>query len=255
MEAEMKIDYLPVDILYANDKNPNKQKDVTFNSLVQNMEQIGFVEPVMVRPKEDGTYEIVSGHHRVEAGKVLGYTEIPCVIQHDFDEDMANFQLVRMNMLKGEIDPMKFTKLYDEMAEKYGDELTKESMGLLDEKAFEKLYVDIREELPDELKKKLDKTKKEIKDVDGLSRILNEMFSSYGDTLNYNFMVFSYGNKDHYWIQMDKQMNKMMQKLHEVAMDSKVDINELFGRIFTSSEANDILASYEPVESSDVDFE
>jgi ParB/RepB/Spo0J family partition protein len=237
MTEKMKIDYLPIDTLKANSHNPNTQKDITFNKLVENIEEIGFVEPVMVRPLDNGDYEIVSGHHRVEAAKIIGYEELPCIVQNDFDEDQAKFQLVRMNVLRGELDPQRFTDLFNEMAEKYGEELTKDMMAMVDQKAFEKLYIDVRSELPKDLQKKLDETKKEIKDVDGLSRILNQMFSSYGDTLDYNFMVFSYGNKQHYWIQMDKDMNKTMGKLHDLAMRGKVDINNLFGQIFTSEEA------------------
>jgi len=259
-DREMQIEYIPVELLHANEYNPNKQKDVTFNKLVENIEEIGFVEPIMVRPhtEKEGEYEIISGHHRVEAAKIVGYTEIPCIIQWDFDEDMAKFQLVRMNVLRGELDPMKFTKLFNELSDKYGEELTKDMMALVDQKAFEKLYIDVKKELPKDLQKKLEKTKKEIKDVDGLSRILNQMFANYGNTLDYNFMVFTYGNKEHYWIQMDKDMKKVMDKLAEVSAESKTDINAIFKEIFTSNIAKDVIEGYESMavpEEDEVDFQ
>lgn len=230
-KAEMEIVYLHVDILHANNHNPNKQKDIVFNKLVENMQEIGFVEPVMVRPhpeKED-EYEIVSGHHRVEAAKIIGFEEVPCIVQHDFDEDMAKFQLVRMNVLRGELDPMRFTKLFNEMAEKYGDDLTKDMMAMVDMKAFDKLYVDVKKELPPELQKKLENTKKEIKDVDGLSRILNEMFSNFGNTLDYNFMIFKYSDKEQLWIQLTPGTKKLLfDKIVPFVEGRRIDINTYF---------------------------
>lgn len=228
MQAEMKIDYIAAELLHANEENPNKQKDVIFNKLVENIQEIGFVEPIMVRPIEDG-YEIISGHHRFEAGKIVGYSSFPCVVMDEYDKDMADFQLVRMNMLKGDLDPVKFTKLYNRMAEKYGDELVKESMALVDAKKFDQLYVRVVESLPPALQKKLESTKKEIKDIDGLSRILNQLFSTYGDTLQYNFMVLDYSKKEQLWVQMEKAMKKrVFDDLVPELTGKGININDYF---------------------------
>ena len=137
--VEREIVQLSIDDIELNEWNPNIQKDTVFNALVENMEQIGMVEPIMVMPQgENGKYKIVSGEHRLEACKVLGEKQIPAYVMDDFDEDMAKFQLVRMNVLKGSLDPVKFTKLFDNMADKYGKELTKQMMALVDEKAFDR---------------------------------------------------------------------------------------------------------------------
>lgn len=245
MDGKMQIDYLPMDVLHGNDWNPNTQKDETFNKLVENIEEIGFVEPVMVRPLDDGQFEIVSGHHRVEAAKIVGMEEVPCIIQEDFDEDMTKFQLVRMNVLRGELDPEKFTNLFNDLAEKYGSEMTRDMMAMVDQKAFDKLYIDVRSELPKDLQKKLDKTKKEIKDVDGLSRILNNIFANYGDTLDFNFLVFSYGNKDHYWVQMSKAVRDTVERMHTVSVGTQTDINELFNQIFRLPQVNELISGLE----------
>lgn len=244
-DGKMQIDYLAIELLQGNEWNPNKQKDETFNKLVENIEEIGFVEPVMVRPLDNGDFEIVSGHHRVEAAKIVGMEEVPCIIQADFDEDMTKFQLVRMNVLRGELDPEKFTKLFNDLAEKYGTEMTKDMMAMVDAKAFEKLYIDVRNELPKDLQDKLDKTKKEIKDVDGLSRILNNIFATYGDTLDFNFLVFSYGNKEHYWVQMSKTVRDKVEMIHNISMGLEMDINTLFDQIFRLPQVDALLSELE----------
>lgn len=245
---KMKIVYIPVEDLLPDEDNPNVQKDAVFNALVENIQEIGMVEPIMVAPAYDenenrieGKYRIVSGHHRYEACKLLDYTEVPCIIQEDFDKDMQKFQLVRMNMLRGKIDPVKFTKLFNEMAEKYGEELVKQAMALVDEQAFKKLYIDVKKELPKELQEKLEEAKDDIKTVDDLSRILNSLFTKYGDTLQYNFMVFTFGGKTHYWIIMDKEVKAQMDKLADMCKEKEVDINLAFKKMFVGTDMNDVV--------------
>lgn len=239
---------LPIDSIELNEWNPNIQKDAVFNALVENIREIGMVEPIMVMPpNEEGIHTIVSGEHRLEACKALGMNEIDAYVMDDFDEDMAKFQLVRMNVLKGSLDPVKFTKLFDDMADKYGKELTKQMMALVDEKAFDNLYVNIRKELPKELQDKLDEAKDELKSVDDLSRILNEMFSRYGDTLKNNYMVFQYGGKTHLWVMMDQKLkNKLIDETLEEVRAGNYDITEFFTKLILEH-GDDVMDMLEPM--------
>lgn len=240
---------IPMDKIVVNEWNPNVQKDAVFNALVENIREIGMVEPLMVMPPdENGNYKLISGEHRFEACKVLGFTEIDAYIMDDFDEDMAKFQLVRMNVLRGSLDPVKFTKLFDEMADKYGKELTKQMMALVDEKAFDNLYVNVRKELPKELREKMDTARNEIKNVDDLSRILNEMFSKYGDTLKNNYMIFQYGGKTHLWVLMDSKLKKKM--IDEVVEELKAgnyDINQYFSKLINEY-SDEVIAELDPID-------
>ena len=227
--------WIPVDKVKPNPWNPNVQKDKVFNALCENIKEIGMVEPIMVTgEQEDGLYMVISGEHRWEACKALGYDEIPAYIKEDFDEDATNFQTVRMNLVKGEIDPVKFTKLYDKMAETYGEELTKTMMGFADNSAFEQLYVGVTKDLPKEIKDKMNESKKDIKNIDDLSKILNELFYKYGDTLHENFMVFTYGGKMHLWVSMDNDLkNILLDDVVESLRENQIDVNKFFEVILT----------------------
>jgi hypothetical protein len=124
---------------------------------------------------------------------------------------------------------VKFTKLFDEMAQKYGEQMTKQMMMFVDDKAFKDVYMSVKKELPKDLQEKLEKTKDEIKTVDDLSRVLNELFSKYGDTLDQNFMVFTYGGKTQLWVRMDKELYELMIKdVAERLKKDGGDINEWF---------------------------
>jgi ParB/RepB/Spo0J family partition protein len=246
-EKRREVVYLDITKVKPNEWNPNTQTESVFNALTENIQEIGMTEPIMVKPEEDGTFLLVSGHHRWEACKVLGHTEIPAYVMEDFDEDAAKFQTVRMNMLKGKLDPVKFTKLFDDMADKYGKDLTKQMMALVDEKAFQNLYVNVKKELPKELRDKMDKARGDMKTVDDLSRILNEMFSKYGDTLKHNFMVFQYGGKTHLWVMMnDKLKKKLIDQTLEEIKSGNYDIAQYFMKLITEH-GDDVMSELEPI--------
>ncbi|MEG2455848.1 MAG: ParB/RepB/Spo0J family partition protein, partial [Oscillospiraceae bacterium] len=58
----------------------------------------GIIEPLIVRPfGEPGHYQIISGHNRRRAGRLVGYTEFPCVVR-ELSDDEATLQLVETNL-------------------------------------------------------------------------------------------------------------------------------------------------------------
>lgn len=245
-ERRRSVEYIDIGLLDPSNWNPNMQTESVFNALTENIREIGMTEPLMVSPRGDGRYLIVSGQHRWEACKVLGYEQIPVYVMDEFDDDKAKFQTVRMNVLKGKLDPVKFTKLYEEMALKYGGDITKQMMGMLDEKEFQKLYVNVKKELPKELQKKLQDAKGEIKNVDDLSRILNEMFSKYGDTLKNNYMVFQYGGKTHVWVMMSNKLKvTLVDHLLEEIHAGNYDLSEFFLQLITKH-GDEVLAGLTP---------
>jgi len=247
--------YVPIEQVEPNPWNPNVQDDRTFDALVENIQEVGMDEPVLVRQLENGKYQVINGEHRYEACKVLGFDEIPVIVSDKFDEDMAKFQTVRRHVIQGKMDPMKFTKLFDDMADKYGEEMTKEMMKFTDEKAFNDLYVSVKEELPDDMKEDLDKARGEVKTVDDLSRILNELFSKYGDTLDYNFMVFSYGGRSHLWVLMDNDTKKIVfDEIVEKLKDEGLDANAYFKRLIEKHDKS-VIEELTAELDEDIDFE
>ena len=238
---------VPIEDVVPNDWNPNVQDSKVFDALVENISEVGMDEPLLVRKTEDSMYQVIDGEHRYEACKVLGFNEVPVIIAKDFDDDMARFQTVRRSVLRGKLDPVKFTKLFNDMADKYGEELTKQMMQFVDEKAFGQLYIDVRKNLPKDMQDELDKKKveSEIKTVDDLSRILNELFSKYGDTLKQNFMVFTHGGKTHLWVVMSDKLKKVLMDFTVESLKvSGLDASEFFERLLMEY-AEDVIREME----------
>lgn len=216
---------LPIDQLEANPWNPNEMTSDEFNLLSENVEDVGFLQPVLVVPitKEDGStkFRIVDGEHRYEQQRLMDAKSIKCVIANPdrFDEKEQKRQTIRMNKIKGHFNIKKFAKLADEMMNIHNVEykdLAKE-FGFADEKEMDHLLTAARESLPsEEMKKDFDKARDEIKTVDELSMVLNRLFTKYGDTVPYHFMVMDFGGKEHLWVRMDeKQYKRVRDKARE----------------------------------------
>lgn len=71
--------------------------DDKMQELVQSIKQSGVLMPAIVRPKEDGTYEMVSGHRRKLASVLADLKQIPCIIRELTDEE-ATILMVDSNM-------------------------------------------------------------------------------------------------------------------------------------------------------------
>ncbi len=66
--------------------------------MVESIQENGVISPIIVRPKADGeTYEIISGHNRVEACRRAGICQIPSFIR-DVDDDTAVILMVDSNL-------------------------------------------------------------------------------------------------------------------------------------------------------------
>lgn len=223
---------VPIDSLEPADFNPNKMSARAFDLLGDNMDTVGLTENVVAwKDPKTGKTKIMSGHHRWEMAKLKGFEEIDIALITDpeFDEEHYKFQLVRHNLIKGQIDPAGFLKLYEEVAEKYSDEVLQDLFGFEDQKQFLKLVGAMAKNLPKDLQPKFKKAAKEIKTIDGLAQLLNEMFTKYGNTLDHGYMVVDFGGKDSLWVQLTAARRNSALKLAQLCIDKGRTMDDLLG--------------------------
>jgi hypothetical protein len=201
--------FVPIGDLEANPNNPNEMSESEFNMLYDNIESVGFTDPILAVPHPDqkDMYRIVGGEHRWEVAKLIGYEEVPVNVIDDpsFSEDQQKFQIVRHNIIHGKMSAGKFMKLYESLSDEYTEAVASELFGFTDEAEFSKLVKATRDELPDALKKEFDKSKDDLKTIDDLTNILNHLFNTYGDTLPYGYMIFDFGGQESVWLRMGKK--------------------------------------------------
>ena len=78
---------------------------------VESVKDYGVLVPIIVRPLEDGHYEIVSGHRRKRACELAGIDDIPAIVR-DLDDDEATIIMVDSNLQRENILPSERAKAY-----------------------------------------------------------------------------------------------------------------------------------------------
>ena len=95
--GDEQIVYLKLSDLHAFKNHPFQvRNDEEMRAMVSSVKDKGVTQPAIVRPREDGGYEIVSGHRRQKASELAGFTDMPCIIRNLTDEQ-AITQMVEDN--------------------------------------------------------------------------------------------------------------------------------------------------------------
>lgn len=102
---QLAIQNIPIELIDDFPNHPFQVRlDEEMDRLVESVKQNGIITPVTLRPKEDGRYEIVSGHRRKKACELAGLTTVKAeVIQLSRDE--AVILMVESNLQRSKILP------------------------------------------------------------------------------------------------------------------------------------------------------
>jgi hypothetical protein len=229
---------VPLRLIDPSGFNPNEMDDDTFNRLVQEMEETGIVDAIQLVPAEGGRFRIIGGEHRYHGAETLGWETIPSNVLVDerfVDENLQKLLTVRLNVLRGKLNPEKFTKLYEEMADVYGADQLQALFGFTHTDAWEKLVKGVTDAVEksgvggSNLLRELNKRTSKAKTVDDLGVILNQLFQDYGSDLVHSFMVFAYGKKKHIYIMMSEQTQRAMDEIQKWCRKESQDINDVLG--------------------------
>lgn len=80
------------------------RQDEEMDDLIERVKKVGIIHPIIVRPKNNGHYEIIAGHRRKMAGKLAGMNEIPTIIRN-YNDDEAIIIMVDSNHQREHILP------------------------------------------------------------------------------------------------------------------------------------------------------
>ena len=116
---ESRIRQVALNRLVAHPDNPNKMSGSTFAKLVRNIERTGRYEPLIVRAyrKRKGRFQIINGHHRLEAIKKLGHKTAAAIVW-DVDDEQTDILLATLNRLSGSDVLAKKIALFKRLTEK-----------------------------------------------------------------------------------------------------------------------------------------
>ena len=107
-----KIQILPLTELHPFRNHPFQVRDDDeMDKMVDSVKEYGVMTPAIVRPRQDGGYEIVAGHRRCHASQRAGVETMPCIVR-DMDDDTAIILMVDSNCQREHILPSEKAKAY-----------------------------------------------------------------------------------------------------------------------------------------------
>lgn len=115
---------IEVEAIYPFENHPFKVlDDEKMDELVESIKVNGILTPVIVRPDDEGTYEMISGHRRLHAAKRASLHKVPAIVK-EVTDDEATIMMVDANVQREEILPSEkafaYKMRYDAMRRQAG---------------------------------------------------------------------------------------------------------------------------------------
>ncbi len=104
---------IPIEELHPYARQPYSVERPTPDlvRLMDSIEQVGIAEPLIVRPRTEGGYEILSGHRREYCARVVGLQTLPVIVR-EYTDDEADILVVDYNITREDLLPSEKAKAY-----------------------------------------------------------------------------------------------------------------------------------------------
>jgi ParB family chromosome partitioning protein len=111
---------LPVSSIEPNAKQPRHVFDEeALEELKTSIQEVGFLQPIVVRELGDGRYELVMGERRWRAAQAVGKESIPAIIRDTRDDAMLRDALLE-NIHRANLNPLEEAAAYQQLLEEFG---------------------------------------------------------------------------------------------------------------------------------------
>ena len=119
---------IPVDMIEPNPFQPRMNFDQdALEELADSIKTLGLIQPITVRRKADGRYQIISGERRFRASRLAGLDMMPAYIRDTNDQGMLEMAIVE-NIQRENLDPIEVAMSYQRLIEECN--LTQEQMAV-----------------------------------------------------------------------------------------------------------------------------
>jgi ParB family chromosome partitioning protein len=111
---------LRLEAIVPNRYQPRQQfSESELADLAKSLKDNGLLQPILVRRKGDGIFELIAGERRLRAAKLAGFEKIAAVIRNCSDQESMVLALVE-NLQRDDLNPMDTAKAYHRMVNEFG---------------------------------------------------------------------------------------------------------------------------------------
>jgi ParB/RepB/Spo0J family partition protein len=127
---------VPVDHITPNPEQPRLAFDeATLAELAASIREHGVLQPILVRPLEDGGYQLIAGERRWRASQAAGLSTIPALVE-EIDDDTALEISIIENLQREDLSPLDEASMYDRMVRDHGYSVRKLAQKLGKDKGY-----------------------------------------------------------------------------------------------------------------------
>jgi ParB family transcriptional regulator, chromosome partitioning protein len=120
VEPAQELRELPVELIAANPDQPRHRFDEeSLQRLAESVAERGVLQPVLVRPRPGGTYELVAGERRWRAARLAGLAVIPAIIRDNEDAESLELALIE-NVAREDLNPVEEARACAALVEDLG---------------------------------------------------------------------------------------------------------------------------------------
>jgi ParB family chromosome partitioning protein len=119
---------VPLELIVPNPRQPRRSfDDAALEALAGSLRERGVLQPILVRPLAEGSFEIVAGERRWRAAQLAQLETIPALVRERGDIDALEAALIE-NMAREDLNPVEEARACAALVEELG--LTRETVGL-----------------------------------------------------------------------------------------------------------------------------
>jgi len=245
---------IPLERIDLWEGNPNVMEPQLAQDLTDDIIEDGFDEPVGLVPVDEakyvesglgeylsngGRFQCWNGNHRINAMRELGSIEIPSVIRTGMTEEEKAIKVVRRNLVRGDLDPVRFAELIDTHLFGIDPEVLARSMGFLNTEELKDI-LDAAETGSDFLEGDEGEDPSDAEhapgpgggarggdSIDGLASMISQIMSRYGDSDPQSYLCFVWKDKVHFLGMLDDRTKRSLEKFSETLSDSGQNFNDV----------------------------
>jgi len=117
---DKEIQEIPIEHIIPNRYQPRCEfSDSELVELAESVKQNGLLQPILVRRKGDGFFELIVGERRLRAARIAGLHSVAAIVRNSNDEQAIELALVE-NLQRKDLNPMEAARAYHRMVQEFG---------------------------------------------------------------------------------------------------------------------------------------